>query len=221
MGDLGTTWTVVAALAAVALVVAAEVLRRRVRERRLSELDRFRVARRLAAADVAGLPVGSRRDEAERLLAGPTTSDDLAGVTALLADGTVPCFFDPRHGASVLDATWSPFVGTTWFVPACRADADRLAAGEPPRLRLVLRLGQRWVPWFAVGPALDGYARGYFGGRVDAPRREAGALAELLADGARERDIDVSVDAGVGWLGEAPINPHHRLGTAYVKGRRG
>lgn len=219
MGDLGTN-VLVGALLAAGLVALVRWHRRR-RSQRLAELDHFRVGRRVVAEDVAALADAARRDRAGRVLASARTSDDLAAVTSELTGGRVPCFFDPRHGAASLDAAWSPFAGATWFVPVCRDDAERLAAEEPPDLRLVLRLGQRWVPWFGMGRSLDGYAHGYFGERVDAFRHEAAVLAHLLADGASDRDVDVSRDAGVGWLGEAPINPHHRLGTAYVKGRRG
>lgn len=217
MGDLGAAW-VVLAVVVVGAGAAAAVLHRRLRTRRLVRLDRRRLVDRLVSEDLDARPPGPARDEAARLAQRATSDDDVAAVTAALAQGAVPCFFDPRHGPAEVDATWSPSPGATWSVPSCRADADLVAGGVAPGVRLV-RVGDRWVPWFAAGPALDGYVRGYFGTRVDLCRAEAADLAALLAAGATGREVDHARDPGVWGLGEAPVGVHHRLGTAHVKGR--
>lgn len=99
---------------------------------------------------------------------------ELAGIRALL-DGagapahTAPCLFDPRHGPSTVEAQWSP--GQTGggdrggrraarSVPACPADAQRLADGAAPGVRIV-SVGGRPTPYWNVpvlyGPLLVGY----------------------------------------------------------------
>ncbi len=99
------------------------------------------------------------------------TRYELASIRALL-DGVdaparaAPCLFDPRHGPSVTEVRWSP--GQTgegvgddaWPVPACAADAQQLADGEAPDVRIV-SLGGRPTPYWDVpvlyGPLLVGY----------------------------------------------------------------
>lgn len=61
-----------------------------------------------------------------------------------------PCFFDPRHGPSASDVSWSPPVGASRTVPVCASDAGRLEAGEEPHTRLI-RVGDRHVPVHEVG----------------------------------------------------------------------
>ncbi|UFR02091.1 hypothetical protein KBP30_13250 [Streptomyces sp. Go40/10] len=74
-----------------------------------------------------------------------------------------PCFFDPRHGPSVADATWTPPGGTPRQVPVCAADATRLADGRDPVIREVdTEYGRR--PYWDAGPAYGPWAGGYFGG---------------------------------------------------------
>ncbi|MEU0603586.1 hypothetical protein ABZ484_35990 [Streptomyces sp. NPDC006393] len=76
-----------------------------------------------------------------------------------------PCFFDPRHGPSVADATWSPPGGTAREVPVCAADQVRLAEGRDPRVREVdTDWGRR--PYWDAGPAYGPWAGGYFGGGI-------------------------------------------------------
>lgn len=79
---------------------------------------RFRLACVLAARDGVELP--TRRD---------------------------PCFFNPQHGPAAADVAWTPPGGVERKVPVCRADANRLAHGEEPAIRLV-RAGDRYVPWY-------------------------------------------------------------------------
>ena len=73
-----------------------------------------------------------------------------------------PCFFDPRHGPSVGDVTWTPPGGVPREVPACQADAVRLQEGEEPDSRLVTVDGER-RPYWEAGPAYSAWAAGYYG----------------------------------------------------------
>ena len=73
-----------------------------------------------------------------------------------------PCFFDPRHGMSVEDVSYTPPGGTLRDVPACSLDADRVKAGAEPDIRQVM-VGSRRVPYFQGGRAYQPYAQGYFG----------------------------------------------------------
>jgi hypothetical protein len=74
-----------------------------------------------------------------------------------------PCFFDPRHGPSVADVTWTPEGGATREVPVCAADQTRLAEGLDPMIREVdTGYGRR--PYWDAGPAYGPWAGGYFGG---------------------------------------------------------
>jgi len=74
-----------------------------------------------------------------------------------------PCFFDPRHGLSVVDVSWTPPGGATRDVPACALDAERVRAGAEPDSRMVM-VGSQRVPYYQGGRAYQPYAAGYFGG---------------------------------------------------------
>ncbi|MEU4171984.1 hypothetical protein AB0F46_34530 [Streptomyces sp. NPDC026665] len=74
-----------------------------------------------------------------------------------------PCFFDPRHGPSVADATWTPAGGAPREVPVCKADWIRLGDGEEPAVREVETDGGR-RPYWDAGAAYGPWAGGYFGG---------------------------------------------------------
>lgn len=74
-----------------------------------------------------------------------------------------PCFFDPRHGLSVMDVAYTPPGGAQRDVPACQLDAERVRAGAEPDIRKVM-VGNRRVPYFQGGRAYQPYAAGYFGG---------------------------------------------------------
>lgn len=101
--------------------------------------------------------------------------DDLCRVTELLEEGrwTVarlaaqaagqpmptrrpPCFFNPCHGPSTRNIVWQHR-----NVPACAADAARVASGADPYIRTVERDDRR-VPYWEGGPAHAGWARGYY-----------------------------------------------------------
>ncbi|MEU0127365.1 hypothetical protein [Streptomyces sp. NPDC006289] len=81
-----------------------------------------------------------------------------------LPDRRPPCFFDPRHGPSVADVTWTPSGGAAREVPVCGADEVRLREGEHPMSRTVdVGDGSR-RPYWEAGPAYGPWAGGYFGG---------------------------------------------------------
>ncbi|MFF8997069.1 hypothetical protein ACF1GW_30955 [Streptomyces achromogenes] len=121
-------------------------------------------------------------DTAKQRMAMAERPEDVRGVTQALEDGRFslaslaarregrplperrpPCFFDPRHGPSVSDATWTPPGGAPREVPVCAADATRLADGRDPVIREVdTDYGRR--PYWDAGPAYGPWAGGYFGG---------------------------------------------------------
>jgi uncharacterized membrane protein YgcG len=109
-----------------------------------------------------------------------TQPDDITHVTGILDDGRYAiscvrarvagqplptrrpaCFFDPRHGISVRDVTYTPQGGATRQVPACALDAERIDVGADPDIRTVMQGPQR-VPYWQGGPAYAPYAAGYF-----------------------------------------------------------
>jgi hypothetical protein len=61
-----------------------------------------------------------------------------------------PCFFNPQHGPAATDVEWTPSGGVARMIPVCRADANRLANGELPPVRMV-KTGNGLAPWYAVG----------------------------------------------------------------------
>ena len=92
----------------------------------------------------------------------------IAWVHARVAGEPLPqrrpaCFFDPRHGLSVEDVTYTPVGGADRQVPACALDAERVRAGAEPDARQVM-VGTQRVPYWQGGPAYRPYAAGYFGG---------------------------------------------------------
>ena len=123
-------------------------------------------------------------EQAKSLMAAAARPEDVRAVTQALEDGRfslaqlaarregrplperrVPCFFDPRHGPSVTDATWTPPGGAAREVPVCAADATRLADGRDPVMREVdTDQGRR--PYWDAGPAYGPWAGGYFGGGI-------------------------------------------------------
>lgn len=70
-----------------------------------------------------------------------------------------PCFFNPQHGPAVKDVAWAPPGGVEREVAVCRSDARRLEGGEDPEVRLV-RVGDRYVPWYAAAAADPGSSVG-------------------------------------------------------------
>jgi hypothetical protein len=81
---------------------------------------------------------------------------DLACVRALQAGQPVPerrapCFFNPQHGPSVQDATWTPPGGAPRDVPVCAECADRVARGIDVDAKTVSVGGQN-TPYWNAGP---------------------------------------------------------------------
>ncbi len=117
------------------------------------------------------------------------------------------CFFDPRHGQSVTDVSWTPPGGVTRDVPACRLDAERVEAGAEPASRQVL-VGSRRMPYWDAGPAFAPMALGYFGAFGLANSLFLGtAMGSMLGggfdglDGSWSEGGDSGGDAGGGWDG--------------------
>jgi hypothetical protein len=127
------------------------------------------------------------------------------GCTRALLDGddppasTAPCLFDPRHGSSVAEVPWAPggvggvrgvdgaVAGAARPVPACAADASRLADGAAPDVRIV-SLGGRPTPYWDVpilyGPLLVGYYDRFGGAERLMGLLRGTPLGEALASGA-------------------------------------
>jgi hypothetical protein len=140
-------------------------------------------------------------EDAKAALARSESAADVTGVTRTLADGRFshacvlaaqagdarpprrpPCFFDPAHGPASRDVEWAPPGGVPREVPVCFRDAERLAGGGQPDVRLV-RLGDRRVAWFASGPMYAAWAGGWYAELVDAGRIEAERLTMAYAGG--------------------------------------
>ncbi|BAJ30948.1 hypothetical protein KSE_51690 [Kitasatospora setae KM-6054] len=121
-------------------------------------------------------------DRAKRMMDAAERPEDVRPVTEALEQGRfalavlaarregrplperrVPCFFDPRHGPSSTDVDWAPQGGATRSVPACAADAARIADGRDPDVRTV-RTEHGDQPYWNAGPAYSPWAGGYFGG---------------------------------------------------------
>jgi hypothetical protein len=63
-----------------------------------------------------------------------------------------PCILDPAHGASSTTVSWTPAGGRPRPVPVCAADADRIASGVRPEVRMVVTEGE-------VGPYFDAHGQ--------------------------------------------------------------
>jgi hypothetical protein len=74
-----------------------------------------------------------------------------------------PCFFDPRHGPSVEDVTWSPPGGVPRSVPACSTDAYKIHNGIEPDTRQVM-VDDRRVPFYQAPAYYGPWYGGFFGG---------------------------------------------------------
>ncbi len=141
--------------------------------------------------DVAGHPLNESMqqdyqraldayDDAKMSLNAVSKPEEIRHVTEILEDGRYavacvkariagdplpqkrpPCFFNPAHGPSVQNVTWSPAGGTNRDVPACAADAERVLAGADPYIRTV-QVGARRVPYWEGGQAYAPWAQGYY-----------------------------------------------------------
>lgn len=149
----------------------------------LQDLDIDMAGRELGIGENADYQRALDAYESSKLAAARMAKpDDVRHVTEILEDGRYamacvrarvdgqplptrrpPCFFDPRHGMSVIDVGYTPPGGAHRDVPACQLDADRVRAGAEPDIRKVM-VGSRRVPYWQGGRAYQPYAQGYFGG---------------------------------------------------------
>jgi hypothetical protein len=102
---------------------------------------------------------------------------EIACVRALLngdepPERSAPCVFDPAHGPSSAEVAWG---GDDRLVPVCAHDAQRIADGEPPHVRLIA-LGDRPVYYWDLPAGYGALIEGYYASFGGARR-----LAELLA----------------------------------------
>jgi hypothetical protein len=147
-----------------------------------------------------------------------TRPEDISNVTEIVEDGRYaiacvrarlagdplptrrpPCFFDPRHGLSVVDVDWSPSGGAVRQVPACALDAERVRAGAEPDARQVM-VGSRRVPYWEGGRAYRPYAQGYFGGFTFLDWMFMGFMFEGLGEGLGA--LAAGLGEGIGDIGE-------------------
>jgi hypothetical protein len=110
-----------------------------------------------------------------------------------------PCFFDPRHGISKEDVSWTFPDGTVKQVPACALDVDRLRVGAAPDIRQVM-VGPQRVPYWQGGPQYQPYARGYFGAFGPMEWLFVGMFADDILWGLG--GLAAGVGEGIGAIGE-------------------
>lgn len=123
-------------------------------------------------------------ETAKELVGRVRKPEDVTGVTEALEDGRYaaacvtarvegrplparrpPCFFDPRHGPSTEDVSWTPAGGQERQVPVCAADAIRIKEGAEPAARKVpVGDGTERANYWEAGPAWAPFTRGYYGG---------------------------------------------------------
>ncbi|MEU8589690.1 hypothetical protein AB0C59_22260 [Streptomyces sp. NPDC048664] len=158
-------------------------------------------------------------EQAKSFMAAAQRPEDVKGVTQALEDGRfslatlaarregrplperrAPCFFDPRHGPSVADATWTPQGGAPREVPVCAADQARLADGRDPLIREVdTDHGRR--PYWDAGPAYGPWAGGYFGGGMLPGLLVGTLLGSALSTPAYGADYGQDYGSGYGDFG--------------------
>ncbi|WP_058046212.1 hypothetical protein [Streptomyces roseifaciens] len=153
-------------------------------------------------------------EEAKSKMAAAARPEDVTAVTATLDKGRfalatlaarrsgaplperrMPCFFDPRHGPSVQDVEWAPPGGALRTVPACAADAARLAEGQEPLSRTVDTADGR-QPYWNAGPAYAPWAGGYFGGGLLPGLLVGTMLGGMLSGPAYAAPADAGPDGG-------------------------
>lgn len=153
-------------------------------------------------------------EKAKQIMGSVRYPEEVTGVTQALEDGRyalacldarrqgrsvperrAPCFFDPRHGPSTEDATWSPAAGAARTVPVCTADAVRLRDGLDPAVRTVdTERGPR--PYYDAGPAYGPWAGGYFGGGILPGLLVGTMLGSVMSTPAYAADYGGGFDGG-------------------------
>ncbi|MBA2699294.1 MAG: hypothetical protein H0U61_11075 [Nocardioidaceae bacterium] len=157
-------------------------------------------------------------DDAKLSLDAVTEADQIRHVAEILEDGRYavacvqarvvgdelparrpPCFFNPQHGPSVRDVTWTPDRGAPRDVPACALDAERVDRGAEPDSRKVM-LGARRVPYWQAGPAYAPWTAGYFGASGIMPALFMGTMMGMVFsggfDGSYEQGLADGQDSG-------------------------
>ncbi|WP_261719518.1 hypothetical protein [Streptomyces sp. FZ201] len=160
-------------------------------------------------------------EQAKRLMDAATRPEDVKAVTQALDDGRhflavlaarrahrplperrPPCFFDPRHGPSVEDVSWTPVGGATREVPVCAADKARLDDGLDPMIREVTTGTGARRPYWEAGPAYGPWAGGYFGGGILPGLLIGTMLGSMMASPAYAADYGAGYgDFGGGYEG--------------------
>jgi hypothetical protein len=111
-----------------------------------------------------------------------------------------PCFFNPAHGPSTTDIEWAPHAGVPRQVPVCAADADRVAQGAEPDIRMVREANRyRRVPYWQAGPAYSPWASGYYGAYAASNLLPTFMVLTLLSpawDGSPVEGADTDFGAG-------------------------
>lgn len=118
-----------------------------------------------------------------------------------LPDRRLPCFFNPRHGPSVADVPWKAYESTAVEIPACRADAARIAAREEPDSRMIWT-GWRRVPYWAAGSSFLGYSTGYFAGDWSGSTDAVRETVSFCLIGPRVAADGFMIDPAMGWVGD-------------------
>src|SRR5699024_7778970 len=162
-------------------------------------------------------------ESAKAAVAAAREPDDIRHVTEILEDGRyaiscvrarvdgeplptrrAPCFFDPRHGLSVGDVSYTPPGGVARDVPACQLDAERVRSGADPDVRKVM-VGPQRVPYWEGGRALAPYTAGYFSAFGFMPALFMGTMMGSMLGEGFEGAVgsgDTAGDSGDGWFGD-------------------
>lgn len=170
-------------------------------------------------------------DNAKQSLDAVTRPDEIRHVTEILEDGRYaitcvkarlagqplpqkrpPCFFNPAHGPSSQDVSWSPAGGTEREVPACPADAERVLAGADPYIRTVQRGAQR-VPYWEGGPAYSPWAQGYYSSWRGSDMLSGVLIGSLLFGGGG--NIFGGIGAGMAGMGEGMGDMFEGIGEGF------
>jgi hypothetical protein len=169
-------------------------------------------------------------DDAKRSLDAVKEPDEIKHVTEILEDGRYamacvkarvankplpqkrpPCFFNPQHGPSTENVTWSPPGGAPRDVPACAADAERVKVGADPYIRTVA-VGAQRVPYWQGGPAYQPYAQGYYNSWRGSDMLTGMMIGGLLFGGG---DLFGGIGEGIGAIGEGVGGMFEGIGDGF------
>lgn len=114
-----------------------------------------------------------------------------------------PCFFDPRHGPSIKDASYTPVRGSGRDVPVCGACSTRIEDGQQPDPRMI-DVNGRNVPYYDAPGQYGRYYSGYYGGFAGSDMFTGMLIGSMLSshggygsyhdysDGYRQGSLDAS-----------------------------